>query len=90
MSMKPTNTPLSSFSFDSKATPDPKIETVVTTQHNEPITQELKIINQPSITLTKNTKGYNWEIKVYATTVLEALDIIIAADMRLKTQYGNA
>lgn len=85
MNAKPQNTPLSSFTYDSKGGAEPRIETVTTSS-----TQELKIINQPSITLTKNTKGYNWEIKVYAPTVLEALDIIIAADIRLNNQYGNA
>jgi hypothetical protein len=49
--------------------------------------QEVRVINQPSITLTKNTKGYNWEIKAYAETISAAVDLVIAADNRLKAMY---
>ncbi len=49
--------------------------------------QEVRVINQPSVALTKNTKGYNWEIKAYADSLSEAVDLVIAADNRLKLMY---
>lgn len=56
---------------------DPKevIETVV------------KNVSQCSVTLSKNSKGYGWEIKAYADNMNDAIDRAIAADMRLKTQF---
>jgi hypothetical protein len=52
--------------------------------------QEIRVINQPSVTLTKNTKGFNWEIKAYADNLNAAIDQVMAANIRLKTMYGES
>jgi hypothetical protein len=52
--------------------------------------QEIRVINQPSVALTKNTKGYNWEIKAYADNLNAAIDQVMAANIRLKNMYGES
>lgn len=55
----------------------------------ETIETVVKNVSQSSVTLTKNTKGYGWEVKVYADTMNAAIDQAIAADHRLRTQFGG-
>ena len=40
------------------------------------------------ITLTKNTKGYQWEISVFGTDMETLLNQATAADAELKAKYG--
>lgn len=49
----------------------------------------VKNISQCSVVLTKNSKGYGWEIKAYDDTMNGAIDRALAADMRLKTAVGG-
>lgn len=44
---------------------------------------------QDSITLIKNTKGYNWEIKVYFQDYNIALDKINKINSLLKAEYDR-
>lgn len=57
--------------------------------NNEGFETIVKNVSQCSVNLTKNTKGYGWEIKAYADTMNKAIDLAIAADQRLRTQYGG-
>ena len=41
------------------------------------------------VSLTKNSKGYTWEITSHKDTMAAAIEEVIAADMRLKTQFGG-
>ena len=56
------------------------------------IMEDQRIVNvnaQPvHLTLTKNTKGYQWEISVSTDTLDNALATINAADDQLKAKYG--
>jgi len=49
----------------------------------------IKNVGQAKISLTKNTKGYSWEITSYADNMKDAIDQAIAADQRLKIQFGS-
>lgn len=51
--------------------------------------QVIKNVGQAKISLTKNTKGYSWEITSYADNMKDAIDQAIAADQRLKTQFRS-
>ena len=42
-----------------------------------------------SIKLVKNTKGYNWEIKVYDKDGIVMLDEIVRLDNELKMRFGQ-
>jgi hypothetical protein len=41
------------------------------------------------ITLTKNTKGYQWEISVHEKNLESALTTVDIADAELKHKYGG-
>ena len=41
------------------------------------------------LTLSKNTKGYNWEISVRAKSLDEALVLINDANVKLEATYGR-
>lgn len=56
---------------------------------NEGFETVVKNVSQCSVNLTKNTKGYGWEIKAYADSMNKAIDMAIAADLRLRTQFGG-
>ncbi len=56
---------------------------------NEGFETVVKNVSQCSVTLNKNTKGYGWELKAYADTMNIAIDLAIAADKRLRTQFGG-
>ena len=52
--------------------------------------QQLTRIAQPyHVTLTKNTKGYSWEVSVYSETVDDALVSLEFAEKELKARYGQ-
>jgi hypothetical protein len=51
--------------------------------------QTVKNVSQDKVTLTKNTKGYSWEISAHADSLNECIDQVIAADKRLKDLYGG-
>lgn len=54
-----------------------------------PQEQIIRNVSQAKVTITKNSKGYNWEISAYADTINESIDLAIAADKRLKNQFGG-
>jgi hypothetical protein len=52
--------------------------------------QELARIAQPyHVTLTKNTKGFSWEISVHAETIEDVLASIDYAQKELSAKYGK-
>ena len=51
--------------------------------------QVIKNVSQARVNLTKNTKGYNWEVSAYADNLNDAIDQVIAADQRLRLQFGT-
>jgi len=51
--------------------------------------QIIKNVGQDKVEITKNTKGYNWVIVSYSDNMNEAIDKAIAADLRLKAQFGG-
>lgn len=52
-------------------------------------TQTLIKMGEPyKITLTKNTKGYGWEITVHAETLEKAISMIDTANNLMKADYG--
>lgn len=51
--------------------------------------QIIKNVGQDKVEVTKNTKGYNWVIVSYSDNMNEAIDKAIAADMRLRAQFGS-
>lgn len=53
------------------------------------LVQVIKNVGQAKIALTKNKKGYSWEITSYADSMNDAIDQAIAADQRLKIQFGS-
>lgn len=42
------------------------------------------------ITLTKNTKGYGWEVSVHGDNPDEAFNLVGDIDERLRKQYGSS
>ena len=44
---------------------------------------------QSSIKLMKNTKGYNWEIKVYCDDLEKAEQSVADMNKKLKEKYGS-
>ncbi len=55
----------------------------------KPFEQIIKNTSQEKITLTRNSKGYTWEIAAHADTLAECIDMVIAADQRLKDRFGG-
>lgn len=55
--------------------------------------QEVRVLNQSSITLSKNTKGFNWDIKIYTGTSPEDLnklfEQVITVNDKLKKMLGD-
>lgn len=51
--------------------------------------QVIKNVSQAKVNLTKNTKGYNWVVSAYADNLNDAIDQAIAADQRLRLQFGT-
>lgn len=57
---------------------------------NEVVETVVKNTSQCSVTLTKNSKGYQWEVKAHADTMAQAIDLAISADERLKLKFGGS
>lgn len=57
----------------------------------EPIenTQEITHEQKSSVKVVRNTKGYNWEVKVYDDDPDKACDKMIALEVRLTEKYGE-
>ena len=56
---------------------------------NEETTRIIEENAQPiHITLTKNTKGYQWEISVFGSDLETMFSQIAVTDSKLRTQYG--
>ena len=57
----------------------------------EELFKDIKIVHmQPVVVeLNKTTKGYTWNIKVYASTVDEALKLIEDVDRRLRQEFSD-
>ena len=57
------------------------------------MTEETKVVNslqQPvHITLTKNAKGYNWEVSVHGESVGDTIYKVEQAERELKDKYGG-
>ena len=45
--------------------------------------------SQCSVSLSKNSKGYTWDIKAYADTMEQAHEIIKSENARLLSEYGT-
>jgi predicted peroxiredoxin len=50
----------------------------------KPIEQLIKNVTQDGVKLTKNTKGYSWEISVHEDNIAKALEKAILADKRIR------
>ena len=51
----------------------------------------MPIEEQPfHVTLTKNTKGYQWEISIHGDNAEKTVDEIIKIDNKLSIEYGKA
>jgi|TARA_R100001530_G_scaffold58923_1_gene42761 hypothetical protein len=50
---------------------------------------DLTHISSNSIKLVKNTKGYNWEIKIYDKEGDDILEEIVRLDNELKMRFSN-
>ena len=42
-----------------------------------------------SVRVTKNSKGYNWDIKVYDDDPKKALDKMIKLELKCQKEYGE-
>lgn len=52
-------------------------------------TQQVTMEQKSSIKVTKNSKGYNWEVKVYDDDPDKALDKTIELEMKCQDKYGE-
>ena len=52
-------------------------------------TQNFAAESRSSVKVTKNTKGYGWEIKVYDDNPDKALDKTIELEIRCQLIYGG-
>ena len=58
-------------------------------EDSQPI-QEIPIVDpKSSVKVTKNSKGYNWECKVYNDDADKALDKMIELELRGQELYGE-
>ena len=55
-------------------------------QHDE----QPVILPKHYVKLTRNTKGYNWEISCRSDDLKEVMDTIAFVDQVCRKQYGNA
>ena len=51
-------------------------------------TTEQTFEQKSSVKVTRNSKGYNWEVKVYDVDADKALDKTIALELRCQEKYG--
>ena len=61
------------------------------TPHHCPLKQTPEVMTEgkPSIKVVKNTKGYNWEIKIYSEDIDYMLKAIESTDKSLRELYGE-
>jgi len=55
-------------------------------EENQP---EIEREQKSSIKVTKNSKGYNWEVKVYDENPDKILDKIIELELKCAEMYGK-
>lgn len=57
----------------------------------EPIenTQEQTFEQKSSIEVTKNSRGYNWKVKVYDADADKALEKMIALEIKCQEKFGK-
>ncbi len=55
-------------------------------ENNQQFTAEQK----SSVKVTRNSKGYTWEVKVYDKDPDKALEKMIALELQLAEKYGQA
>jgi len=61
----------------------------MTPQPDENRTKVISTIAEPvHITLTKNSKGFNWEISIHGESVGQTLLQVEQAEAQLKAKYG--
>jgi len=47
-----------------------------------------KLAEPVHLTVTKNTKGYSWEVSIHGPSVGETLYMVEEAEKQLKAKYG--
>ena len=52
-------------------------------------TQNFAEQSRSSVKVTKNTKGYNWEVKVYDDDPEKALETTIRLELKCRKIYGT-
>ncbi len=52
-------------------------------------TQEETIQQRSSVKVSKNSRGYNWEVKVYDDDVEKALSETIRIELECQKKYGQ-
>ncbi len=53
------------------------------------LVQIVKNVTQDGVKITKNTKGYNWEVSVHADSIFTAIDRALEANDRLQKKLGD-
>jgi hypothetical protein len=81
----PENTPSPDPVGASKPAPTKEVPDILI---NPEQMQVIKTVGS-KVSVTKNTKGYTWEITAHADNMNDAIDQVIAADIRLKIQFGG-
>ena len=51
--------------------------------------QTQKLAEPVHLTLTRNSKGYGWEVSVHAATLEQAFSQLEQADAQIKAKYGG-
>lgn len=51
-------------------------------------TQQMTMEQKSSVKVTKNSKGYNWEVKVYDEDPTKALEKTIELELICQEKYG--
>jgi len=52
-------------------------------------TQQVTMEQKSSVKVTKNSKGYNWEVKVYDDNPDKALEKMIELELKCSEKYGE-
>lgn len=51
-------------------------------------TQQVTMEQRSSVKVVRNTKGYNWEVKVYDDDPEKALDTTIRLELKCQEKFG--
>ena len=54
----------------------------------EALKSELGVNQRETISLTKNTKGYNWDIKVFVDTDEKTLERLVTLNDKMVEKFG--